>query len=289
MIERNILILGSTGQLGSELTRLFCKAPEWIVHACSHRDIDVTDSTALAALIERLRPSVVINCVAYNHVEEAERNPASAFAINSGAVASLAAICKKTASLLVHFSTDYVFDGESHEPYSEQDRPSPLNIYGLSKLSGEEAIRILQPRHCIVRLCGLYGRDRSPRGKANFVDSILEKASAGSPIHVSADLRCTPTRASELASVVFRLVELDATGTFHATNSGSCTWFEFARAILNFRGLANNLVPIHSTPSAGAVKRPKFTVLQTTKVESLLGRPMAAWHSALADFIKEGV
>lgn len=280
-----VLILGSTGQLGGELTVAFGTSGEWKVHALSHGDIEICDAKAVRAIVVRLRPGIIINATAWNHVDAAEEDPAPAFALNVAAVASLARICREAGALMVHFSTDYVFDGRATRPYEETDSPSPVNLYGLSKFAGEEAIRLLHPRHCIVRTCGLYGRFRSRQAKRNFVDAILERAASGQPLQVRTDLTCTPTSASELAGVVCQLLKSEAVGTFHATNRGSCTWHEFACEILRQRGIRREVVPLASAPGPHGAPRPAWSVLGGAKLAATGVLPMSSWQDALRAYL----
>ncbi len=287
MQKRRILILGAGGQLGCELTHQCQSHSQWQVHALSHREIEITDAQAVRKMIQALCPWAILNCTAHNQVDVAEADPIPAFAINSGAVALLANICHETNSLLVHFSTDYIFDGKTNRPYQEDDPPAPLNIYGLSKLAGEQAIRLLHPRHCIIRTCGLYGRYRSPRTKLNFVETLLTKIQNNHPLHVRRDLVCTPTAASELAEVVCQLLEQEAVGTFHATNSGHCSWHEFASEILKCQGLRREIIPMPTPAKNKVAQRPAYSVLNTSKLTATGVRPMSPWQEALAAYLHQ--
>jgi dTDP-4-dehydrorhamnose reductase len=281
---QRILILGATGQLGSELMRVCGARAGWNAKGLSHADLEVTDPRALHAVMESFRPQALINCTAYNQVEAAENDPLPAFATNTAAVANLAQACREMDCLLVHFSSDYVFDGKLDRPYREDDPAHPLSIYGLSKLSGEQAVRVLLPRHCILRTCGIYGHARSPGGKLNFVETILGKARRGEPLMVRDDLVCTPTSAWELADAVGQLLEGEAVGTYHATNAGSCTWLEFSQEILRLAGVTRAVDPLQVSSTPRLAGRPRNSVLATEKLASL-GVKMSSWRVALADYI----
>lgn len=281
---QRILILGATGQLGTELMRVCGARAGWTVKGLSHADLEVTDQQALHAAMEPFHPQAVINCTGYNQVEAAEKDPFPAFATNTAAVANLARACREMDCLLVHFSSDYVFDGKLDRPYLEDDPAHPLSIYGLSKLSGEQAVRLLQPRHCILRTCGIYGHARSPGGKLNFVETILGKARRGEPLMVRDDLVCTPTSASELADAVGPLLEREALGTFHATNTGSCSWFEFSREVLRLAGVTRAVEPLKVSSTPRLAGRPRNSVLGTEKLASR-GVKMSSWRVALATYI----
>lgn len=283
MVKR-ILILGSTGQLGSELLRVGSRA-SWEMRGLSHQDVEVTNPHAVAKALDDFRPQAVINTTAYNRVEEAETDPLPAFALNSTAVARLAQLCREREALLVHFSTDYVFNGRSDRPWREEDSTQPMNAYGLSKLHGEHAIRLLQPRHLILRTCGVYGHARSPGSKMNFADTMVMKASRGEALRVRDDLVCTPTSASELADATGALLEREAVGTFHATNSGSCTWRAFAQEALRLAGIAREIEPLTGAEAGRPTRRPVMTVLDCGKLASL-GVKMSPWAEALEAYMK---
>lgn len=285
MRDHLILIIGATGQLGSELMQT-CASRGWTVRAFGHHDIEITDAAAVERIIVAERPWAVLNCVGYNKVDGAEVDPVAAFAINSSAVSSLARACRTTGSLLVHFSTDYVFDGCLGRPYSENDAPAPLNVYGHSKLAGEQAIRSLYPRHSIIRVTGLYGLNRSPRGKPNFIESIIARAQAGGSISVHSDLICTPTSARQAAESVSRLMELEAIGTFHLTNSGSCSWFEFAREIVRQAALPCDVVSVSCPVGAGLARRPRYTALNNAKIHDAGVPPLPAWQDAVSEYLR---
>ena len=286
MEKRNIIILGAKGQLGSELVRECQAKSDWMVHPFSHDKVDVTRTETLQSLFKKNPPSIVLNCTAYNQVETAQSEPDRAFAINTGAVAALAMLCQQIDALFVHFSTDYVFDGEKDRPYIEEDTVVPINIYGLSKAAGEKAVRILHPKHCIIRTCGLYGTSHSPRAKRNFVEAILTKAKEKAPIQVRDDSICTPTSASELASATFKLLEKNATGTFHITNEGSCSWFEFACEILKIMGTSHEVLPLQNPTAIYKTPRPRYTVLDNSKIKKY-GIQLSSWQVALADYLKK--
>ena len=285
MKEKVIFIFGSTGQLGNELIQACATRSQWKIRPWSHPELDVTDAARLRDAIEGDRPWAVINCTAYNQVEAAQDEPQSAFAINAGAPASLARICQRLDIFLVHFSTDYVFDGKSNRPYREDDPPNPLNVYGLSKFAGEQAVRLQHPRHCIVRTCGLYGPNRSRSSKRNFVDAILEKARRNEPIEVRNDLMLSPTYAPELAEAACQLIEREEVGTFHATNTGQCSWHEFACEILKQEGIQREVVPITGPLTPNATPRPRYVVFDTSKLVRLGIRCLSSWQTTLGHYL----
>ncbi len=283
MPDRTLMILGAAGQLGAEVA--IAARDSWQVRPFTRADLDIADATAVRAAIAATRPDAVVNAAAYNHVEACESDPAPAFAINCTAVAALGLACRDIGCHLVHFSTDYVFDGLSDRPYREDDPAHPINLYGLSKLAGEWALQLTGARACILRTCGLYGHHRSPSAKKNFVDQIIDQARAAAPLRVRADLTCTPTSAADLARATLQILDRGLTGTFHATNAGHCTWHEFATEILRLIGLPRDIEPLHPERATGKARRPKLSALDTSK---LLRDTVALppWKQALSAYLR---
>lgn len=269
-------ILGAAGQLGRALTDRLTGD----VVALTRGDVDLTNPPSLDRL-RRINPAVVYNCAAYNHVDRAESEPAQAFAVNAFGVRDLARLCAEVNCLLVHFSTDYVFglDGERTDPYRETDAPGPLGVYAASKLCGEYFVRALCRRHLVVRTCGLYGEG------GNFVKTMLRLARQKKTIRVVNDQICTPTSASDLAAAAIRLTQTDSCGLFHLTNTGSCSWHQFAQAIFDEAGPAADLQPCTSADYGAAARRPSFSALGTVHNRAALGVAMRPWREALADYV----
>src|SRR5258706_9236577 len=224
------LLIGATGQLGSELAQLLA-GPSLI--AVSHDELEITDAAAVDALLATVRPDVVVNTSAFHAVDRCEDEPKRAFAVNALAVRHLARRAAEHGSLLVHFSTDYVFAGDGHRPYREDDLPLPRSAYATSKLAGECFVRALATRHLVVRSAGLFGGAGSAGKGGNFVAAILRRARAGEALRVVADQITAPTYTRDLAATVAALVDRAladpaiATGIVHATAAGQCSWHEF--------------------------------------------------------------
>src|SRR5205085_334959 len=198
----------------------------------------------------------------------------------------VARLCAERDAVLVHFSTDYVFDGRAKEPYTEDDAANPLSVYGASKLSGEHLVRLACPRHFVVRTCGLYGRDGS-RGKGgNFVTTMLRLAGRGTPIRVVADQALTPTATKDLASLTRRLLDTAAYGLYHATAAGQCSWYEFAARIFELAGLHPELSPISTEEFGAAARRPAYSVLDNAALRSIGLDDLRPWDEALAEFVR---
>ncbi|MBX6423267.1 dTDP-4-dehydrorhamnose reductase [Thermosulfurimonas sp. F29] len=279
-----IALLGARGQLGSELVKT---RPEGVeLFPLTRSEVDVTDGKRVDALLSEVRPDLILNATAYVKVDQAEDEPEKAFAVNAVGVKNLVDVCLKTGSVLVHISTDYVFDGKKGEigkPYTEEDRPNPINIYGISKYAGELVVRNYLERYYIVRVAGLYGRAGTSGKGGNFVYTILRKARAGEPLRVVNDTFVSPTYALDAARKIWEII-LDERpyGTYHVTNGGWCSWYEFACRILEFAGLEAEIRPVKHTEFPTRARRPLWSPL-----ESVRGVAMRPWEEALRDFIRE--
>ena len=277
-----VVVVGGTGQLGRELVRAL---PGAETVALGRAQLDLTDPAAVVSRLAALAPSVVVNAAADNRVDAAERDPLPALAVNAFGVAALAEACRQTGAFFVHTSTDYVFDGRAARPYTEEDAPNPLGAYARSKLAGELLARALAPRHAVVRLAGLYAA-----GGAGFVDRVLARARAGERLRVVHDQVTAPTWARDVAAALARLlprlVRGDAPGgTYHLTNAGACSWYEFARAALGLAGVHAEVEPITSAELAAAAPRPPYSVLANTRLAAIGEPPLRHWHDALAAYL----
>jgi dTDP-4-dehydrorhamnose reductase len=274
-----ILLLGYEGMLGSELFSLL--KPDHEVIGKDIQDFDICSGEDCRRLVKDISPDVVINAAAYTDVDGCETNRDKCFAVNAEGVKNLALACREGDVEIVHFSTDYVFAGEGSKPYGEEDVCRPLNAYGESKLTGERYLRELSRNFLLIRTAWLYG----PRGK-NFVKTILEKAATVRTLKVVDDQIGSPTYTCDLAAAVQRLVEDRARGIFHITNEGSCSWYEFARAILEEAGLRGaEVLPIKTEELPRPAKRPCFSVLAGRKFCEATGITMRPWRMALRDFL----
>jgi dTDP-4-dehydrorhamnose reductase len=274
-------VIGAAGQLGRDLCP---RLPGTVVPLARDR-ADLTRPDLLRATLTELRPDVVVNCAAYNVVDQAEREPLAACAVNTWGVRDLALVCRDLDCTLVHFSTDYVFglDATRRTPWTETDAPGPLSVYGLSKLAGEYLVRAICPGHVIIRTCGLYGVWGSGGKGGNFVETMLRLAGQGKPLRVVADQTCTPSYTADVADAVATLLTTGRHGLFHLTNSGQCSWFEFAGAILEQSGLRADLSPLTSQAFAAAARRPAYSVLAPS---AGIG-PLRPWRDALAAYLQE--
>ena len=268
-----ILLTGRTGQVGWELERALPAIGE--VLATDHLTLDLEDSRSMRRAVREAKPEVIVNAAAYTAVDRAESEPAAAMAINGAAPAVLAEEAKRCGALLVHYSTDYIFDGAKRSPYLENDRPGPLNAYGRSKLAGEQAVASSGCRYLLLRSSWVYG----PRGK-NFFLTIARKASAGEPLRVIADQQGVPTESQFIARTTRALIEHRAEGTIHVVPRGSTSWHGFAAAIVQRLGLSVSVEVISAAQYPSATRRPAYSVLSHEKLASLLGTP-PRWESLL--------
>jgi dTDP-4-dehydrorhamnose reductase len=245
---------------------------------------DITNPTAFRALAELLRPEWIFNLAAMTKVDECETNQTRAYAVNGIGAKIVAESAVAVDARVLQVSTDYVFPGKSERPYLEDDATGPLSVYGKSKLLGEQSVRDAAPEsHVIVRTAWLYGA-----GGTNFVDTILRKARAGEPLRVVDDQRGSPTWTEDLALALIALMERDARGTFHCTNSGNCTWFDLAAAILEMSGARTSLERTNTESLARPAPRPRYSVLDCGKFERLTGTTVPDWRDALKRYLASG-
>jgi dTDP-4-dehydrorhamnose reductase len=279
-----IVLLGASGQLGSDLCREFGSVGRQLI-PLTHHDVELRNHGQVAQTMERLRPGVIVNTAAFHKVEACEEDVEQAFAVNCIAMRNLARVADRLGSYLVHFSTDYVFDGESDVPYSEGAAPNPINAYGVSKAAGEFFVRNSCRQHLIVRTSGLYGLAGSSGKGGNFIQTMLRLGRRDGVVSVVTDQVLSPTYTVDLARMIWRLVEARAQGVFHVTNTGSCSWHEFARSIFALSGVQAEVRPTTTASMDATVRRPRYSVL----VSSRLGREfglMRHWGDALADYLK---
>lgn len=277
-----ILLVGALGQLGRDLQKVL--AGEEITPV-DKEEVDVRDAGQVDALVGQLRPDLVLNCSAFHRVDECEDAPEAAFAVNVFGLRNLALAARRVDAAVVHFSTDYVFDGPWRRPYVETDLPSPRSVYGVSKLSGEFMLQSLWHRHFLIRTCGLYGYAGSREKGTNFVEAMIALAKQGKPVRVVNDQVCTPTSTKDLACAVRRLIGTEAYGLCHLTNGGECTWFEFARAIFELSGLNPEVHPVSSDEFRAKAKRPDYSVLDNKRFRDLGFEDLRHWKEALAEYI----
>ncbi|MEA2710987.1 MAG: dTDP-4-dehydrorhamnose reductase [Phycisphaerales bacterium] len=288
-LSRNILITGGAGMLAQALRPAAQRAfADHNVLAPNRKELDIADARQLEAFFAQHRPSIVFNCAAYTKVDLAEKERDAAIACNGTAVGRLAQLCQNHRARLIHFSTDYVFDGSVQRPLRPDDPVGPRSAYGESKLLGERyAGEMLEADlGMIVRTAWLYGA-----GGANFVQTMVNAARAGKPLRVVNDQVGTPTYTVDLADAAAQLAARGASGIWHITNAGQTTWYDFAAAIFEEFDLRPTLSPISSdewkSTRPDSAIRPRYSVLDVDPVSKMLGRPMRDWRDALRAFHSE--
>jgi len=253
----------------------------------SHEEVEVTSPESINAALVRIRPQAVLNCAAYVRVDECEQHVEKAFAVNAMGALHVARTAAAIGALCVYISTDYVFDGEKREAYTEDDAPNPINVYGASKLAGEFLTKQSGARCLIVRVSSLFGKGGSRAKGGNFVDSMLAKAAAGEELRVVDDLCISPTYTRHAARALVQLIREGLTGTLHLTNSGMTTWYRFAEAALRLAGLGGH--SIHAISSQGVrmpARRPRNSAL-TTRYLGRFASEMPPWQDALEEYVRD--
>ena len=282
-----ILLIGANGQLGSDLVKVLREDHDLIPLA--HADVEVTERASVDAVLERYRPDLVMNMAAYHKVDACEEQVEPAFAVNAFAARHLALACRDHGAVLLHMSSDYVFGGDKtrRTPYVETDRPAPINVYGVSKLAGEQFIQVVLDRHFLVRVSGLYGVAGSSGKGGNFVELMLRLAREGKPIRVVDDQRLTPTYTVDLAHQIAALIETRRYGLYHATSQGDCTWYGFAAEIFRQSGLNPDLSHAKTGDFGERATRPAYSVLENKALQSIGLDRMRHWKEALAAYLAE--
>ena len=279
-----VAVIGSTGQLGQDLMRVFGEEAVGL----THQDLDVTDGVSVASVMHSLKPDWVLNTAAFHRVDDCEINPTLAFAVNALGALNAARASAAVGAGVVFFSTDYVFGGQNRkrgQPYEEGDNLHPLNVYGVSKAAGERLVMQANARHIVVRSAGLYGTATSRKGWT-FPELMLNKARTEGIVRVVTDQVLSPTFTADLAQKTRELVEQDAVGLFHLTNAGECSWFEFARGVFDLAGVGVEMEPIHTGQTQRRALRPSYSALTTARLGEVGLSPLRPWKEALSDYLQ---
>ncbi len=284
--SRPVAIIGATGQLGSDIVRAAVAAG--VEHVgLGHTDVDVTDAKQLGATMDRLRPAVVINTAALHQVDRCEEDPAEAYRVNAAGALLVARAAREVDARCVFVSTDYVFNGrrEPETMYVEDDATEPLNVYGASKLAGEQLVAHALDNHLIVRVSSLFGV-AGARGKGgNFIETILKKAREGGPLKVVNDQWMTPTYTDDAGAAILRLATGEATGVVHVTNPDSCTWHAFASEAVALARLSVPVEAVSVSSFPSKVRRPRNSAMATDRLRELLGGRLRPWREALRAYL----
>ena len=276
-----ILIVGNRGMLGTELMKAF--APVDTTTGLDVAELDITEPGQCDARVRELQPEVILNAAALTAVDYCELHEEEAFRVNAQGAGNLAAAAASTGALIVHYSTDYVFDGGRPEPYCEEDPTGPRSAYGRSKLRGEEMVRSFRTEHLILRTAWLFGC----HGK-NFIRTVLQAARGHQPLRVVDDQRGSPTYARDLAACTVKLVGAGSRGTYHVTNSGACSWYELAHFSVEYSGITEVTVsPVSSSEYRRPAPRPANSVLVNSRLQREGFGLLRSWQDAVREYIYE--
>lgn len=285
---KKIALIGASGQLGYDLHRVLT-AKKWKVFPLYHEDIEIKSSRSIQKCLNPLPIDIVINTAAYHRVDECELNPLEAFAVNALGVRDLSLWCQKNDKLLVYLSTDYVFglDSKRRFPYKEDDIPGPLNVYGISKLSGEYFARSELTKYFLIRTAGLFGVSRSRAKGGNFIDYIVTKAKKGEGLSIVTDQILSPTYTKNLAENLALLLETNRYGLYHMTSKGECSWYEMTKHILSLLGKRIPIHPISLAQGNRIAKRPVYSALINSALAKLGIDRMNSWQDNVRLYMLE--
>ncbi|MFH1022566.1 MAG: dTDP-4-dehydrorhamnose reductase [Planctomycetota bacterium] len=285
-MTRRVMILGAGGQLGREMVRLFESDAAWRAVAFDRNAMDITDPDRVRRVIGEIRPAAVVNAAAYNHVDKAEEESEEAFRVNAGSVRALAEACAREDAVLVHVSTNYVFDGRKNIPYTEDDPPAPLSVYAASKLAGEAHVRSLCPRHFVIRTAAVFGPGGRLTRLGNFIETMIRVAAAGKPLRVVADQVVTPTSAGELAGAIRALLGTDRYGMYHVTGGGETSWHGYAEAVFSMAGIRADLTAVTTKEFGAKAARPPYSVLDCGKLVRAGIPAPRPWREAVGEYLE---
>ena len=263
-----VMIVGAGGQLGSDLTEALLEGHDEMI-PLTREDLDVAAPAAVREKLAEHVPDVILNCSVYHPVDECEIHPDRSFAVNATAVRDLGLAAKEINAAIVHFSSDYVFDGDLGRPYTEDDPTSPVSVFGVSKVAGEQLLRAVWMRHFIVRTSGLYGHVGSRVKRGNFVETMLRLGSQNGRVRVVNDIRMAQTSARSVAKQVLALMRTNHYGTYHASDHGDYSWYEFALKIFEYSGMKVDVTPVSWRDMPAAAVRPLYSVLENRKLMAL--------------------
>jgi dTDP-4-dehydrorhamnose reductase len=280
-----VAVLGADGQLGSDLVAHFAAAGDEVA-ALTHADVEVADEASVRAALAAARPDVVLDTAAFHHLPSCEDDPARAFAVNAQGAHHVARAARDLGATPVYFSTDYVFDGTAARPYTEEDLPRPLSVYGASKLAGEHLTLAGGPAW-VLRVSALYGRVPSRAKGDNFLTMITRRAREQRVVRVVADEVTAPTPTPVIARATRDILRTGEPGLYHLACRGSCSWHDFTRAIFDLLGIDTPLEPARSADFPTPVRRPPWSVLDSGRYEALGVGEMPPWREALTEFLRE--
>lgn len=276
-----ILITGAKGMMGSDLMKVISQKKEYNLIGATRNDFDITDYSQTLQFLKDKRPDIVIHAAAYTKVDDCESHSETAYKVNETGTKNIASGCKDINAKLICISTDYIFNGRKNTPYLENDMPEPLSVYGDSKLKGEKAVQDILNDFIIVRTSWLFGRNGN-----NFISAILKQAEKTKTIKVVNDQTGSPTYTIDLSHAIEKLISCNAKGIFNITNSGECSWYQFAKKILELAGIKGvDVVPITSEELKRPARRPAYSILDCSKFKSVTNYNMRHWEESLKDYL----
>lgn len=282
-----ILLLGSNGQLGTDIQKVFKNNNLLDISCIDRKYLDVEDYSKIKTLLNQKDFNLLINCTSYHKTDEVEKFPDKAIKINSMAVKEMAKVCNKKRSKFVHISTDYVFHGDNNIPYKENDKTGPLNIYGLSKLIGESYIKNEMDDYFIIRVASLFGIAGASGKGGNFVESMIKMAKNNQQLNVVDDIIMSPTSTLCVANNIYNLITGECrSGVYHSVNSGQSTWFNFAKTIFKLIGSDYKINAVTSDEFKTVAIRPKFSALDNTKLSNEINSLIPNWEDDLEEYLK---
>jgi len=282
-----IALIGVNGQLGTDINIYFKSKGLKVTGLVGLKDIDVCDYRMSEIILKDIKPDLIISTAAFHDVDRCEDEALSAFKVNVIGVKNLAVICREMNVPLMHFSTDYVFDGKKKEPYTESDCPGPISMYGISKLAGEQLLQYMLEKYYIVRLSGLYGlADCVGKKGGNFVELMIKLAKKNKQIKVVDDQVLTPTSTRDVAEKLFELIQKEKYGIYHMTNTDSCSWYKFTREIFKLMNLTTSVLPTTTEEFGARARRPEYSVLDNANLRKIGLADLRNWKEALKDYIE---
>ncbi|WP_028403420.1 dTDP-4-dehydrorhamnose reductase [Ectobacillus panaciterrae] len=278
---KKIAITGANGQLGKQFAEDL-NVSDYQVYALSRDEMDITDFSGVDKILREIKPDIVIHCAAYTKVDLAEAERDKAFLVNALGARNVAVAAENISAKLVYISTDYVFDGTKSTGYDEFDLPNPINVYGASKYAGENFVKSFHSRYFIVRTSWLYGKYGN-----NFVEIMLKLAKAKNEIKVVNDQTGSPTYVKDLVQCVRKLMGTELYGTYHVSNAGICTWYEFAREIFSLCNISANTKPVSTNEFGAAAPRPAYSILNHYALGLNGFGLMRSWKEGLIEYLQE--
>lgn len=273
-----VLVTGASGQLGQALQHIAGNYPEINFCFASSAELDITNKESINAYFLKYKPDACINAAAYTAVDKAESEPEQAFAVNVTGAKNMAEVCKEHDVLLLHISTDFVFDGTKRQPYTEEDIPNPQSVYGKTKLQGEKEIQAIHTKHYIIRTSWVYSQFGN-----NFLKTMVRLGNERDTLSVVNDQTGTPTNAIDLAEALIAILKSDkhAYGIYNYSNEGSCTWYDFAKRIFEVNQIKIDLQPIPTSAYPTPAKRPEYSILNKNKIRQVIGISIDKWETSL--------